>query len=124
MTNNPRIYLWIALALMAWLNWDAYQRDYAPVATAITNTTHPANAHPAMATNSASDIANQIPQAAKENPSAQNGATPNGAAPTTAAESTSTPATQAPAAPVVHVHTDVLDMDISTSVARSNAQTF
>ena len=39
MTNNPRIYLWIALALMAWLNWDAYQRDYAPAATAITNTT-------------------------------------------------------------------------------------
>ena len=114
MTNNPRIYLWIALALMAWLNWDAYQRDYAPAATAITNTTHPANANPATATNSASDIANQIPQAAKENPSAQNGATPNGAAPTTAAESTSTPATQAPAAPVVHVHTDVLDMDIST----------
>ena len=109
MTNNPRIYLWIALALMAWLNWDAYQRDYAPATAAITNTTHPANPNPPPnAANSASDLANQIPQAGKEtSPAATASTTPSAAA----ANSTDT---AAPTAPVVHVHTDVLDVDIST----------
>jgi YidC/Oxa1 family membrane protein insertase len=109
MTNNPRIYLWIALALMAWLNWDAYQRDYAPGPTAITNTTHSANPNPSSAAASSNDLANQIPQAGKETAPASNAtATP------AAANSTDTSAPAASSAPVVHVRTDVLDIDIST----------
>ncbi len=110
MNNNPRIYLWIALALMAWLNWDAYQREYAPAAAAITNTTQPANPNgPPSATNSASDLANQIPQAGKETSPASTATTTPAAA-----NSTDAAAPAVSSAPVVHVHTDVLDMDIST----------
>src|ERR1700730_17010394 len=47
MTNNPRIYLWIALALMVWLNYDAWQRDYGPRPDVVTTTTRPANGGPA-----------------------------------------------------------------------------
>ena len=39
MTNNPRIYLWIALALVVWLNYDAWMRDYGPKPGAITTPT-------------------------------------------------------------------------------------
>jgi YidC/Oxa1 family membrane protein insertase len=101
MTNNPRIYLWIALALLVWLNYEAWERDYAPVPTAITNTTRPAN--PANAASSPGDLANQIPEGSKE-----------AAGPAPAAAAPATPAVAASSAPVVHVHTDVLDIDIST----------
>lgn len=100
---------------MAWLNWDAWQRDYAPAANVITNTTQPANPNPTP-TSSANDLANQIPQASKDTSQASNTA----AAPDAAAQSgaSSAPVTSAApvtsSAPVVHVHTDVLDMDIST----------
>ena len=30
MTGNPRVFIWIALALVLWLNWEAWMRDYAP----------------------------------------------------------------------------------------------
>ena len=107
MTNNPRIYLWVALALMVWLNYDAWQRDYAPPA-AITNIVQPANPNPATATSAPNDLANQIPQASspKESAPAAGATAPN------TAQTTSAPA--ATTAPVVHVRTDVLDIDIST----------
>ena len=94
---------------MAWLNWDAFQRDYAPAANAITNTTHPANPNPSSAAASSNDLANQIPQAGKETSPASNAT----ATPATA-NSTETAAPAASSAPVVHVLTDVLDIDIST----------
>ncbi|MBS0416364.1 MAG: membrane protein insertase YidC [Proteobacteria bacterium] len=107
MTNNPRIYLWVALALMVWLNYDAWQRDYAPPPN-ITNIVQPANPNPATATSSPNDLANQIPQASSPKESAPAaGATAPGAADTTSAPA-------ATSAPVVHVRTDVLDIDIST----------
>ena len=112
MTNNPRIYLWVALALMVWLNYDAWQRDYGARPDAITNVTRPANGNPT--TSAANDLANQVPQAQKET-------APTPATNTTAstASATLTPDTSAAAgtgtAPVIHVHTDVLDMDISTA---------
>src|SRR5689334_15023967 len=30
MTGNPRVFVWIALAAVLWLNWEAWMRDYAP----------------------------------------------------------------------------------------------
>jgi len=113
MTNNPRIYLWIALALMVWLNYDAWQRDYGPRSDAITNVTRPANGNPATkpATN---DLANQIPQAPKEATpaTAANSSATSSAAPGSTPSDTAT--TAAAGAAVIHVKTDVLDLDIST----------
>ncbi len=109
MTNNPRIYLWIALALMAWLNYDAWQRDYGPRPDVVTNTGQaPAGTAAPAAT---SDLANQIPQAPKET-AAASGA---GAATTPAEAGTGgAAATESGTASVIHVRTDVLDLDIST----------
>jgi YidC/Oxa1 family membrane protein insertase len=108
MTNNPRIYLWIALALMVWLNYDAWQRDYGPRPDIITNTTRPANSSPATATSS--DLANQVPQIPKETTAAAAKAPTDSSVPGT----TGTAATDAAPAPAVHVRTDVLDLDIGT----------
>jgi YidC/Oxa1 family membrane protein insertase len=132
MTNNPRIYLWIALALMVWLNYDAWQRDYGPSPSAIINTAHPANGNPATAASSANDLANQIPEATKAtSPAVATAAGPGapdtgGIAGSTAGasidsvpdspttDSTATSAAGTASAAVVHVHTDVLDIEIST----------
>jgi YidC/Oxa1 family membrane protein insertase len=125
MTNNPRIYLWIALALMIWLNYDAWQRDYGPRPDAVTNTTRPDNAAPP--TQAPSSLANQLPQAPKEPAPAAANATagsPESSASVTPAQSGTAPgqtgtaptgtASDTAPAPVVHVRTDVLDLDIST----------
>jgi YidC/Oxa1 family membrane protein insertase len=108
MTNNPRIYLWIALALMVWLNYDAWQRDYGPRPDVITNTTRPATSSPATA--ASSDLANQVPQIPKETTAAAAKAPTDSSVPGT----TGTAATDTASAPAVHVRTDVLDLDIGT----------
>ena len=128
MTNNPRIYLWIALALMVWLNYDAWQRDYGPRTDVVTNTTQPANGSPASTSPATSDLANQIPQTPKAAAPA-NGVPPSSTAGTSAGSSstagtpsaagtvpgsTTTASPDSAAAPVIHVRTDVLDLDIST----------
>jgi YidC/Oxa1 family membrane protein insertase len=117
MTNNPRIYLWIALLAMIYLNYDVWQRDYGARPDVVTNTTRPANGGPAS-TSASSDLANQIPQAPKEAaPANGSGAAPTAATPAAAAAvpgSTAPSTPETAAAPVIHVRTDVLDMDIST----------
>jgi YidC/Oxa1 family membrane protein insertase len=132
-TNNPRIYLWVALALMVWLNYDAWNRDYGPRPDIITNTTQVAGGVPV--TPAGSDLTNQVPQAPKT-PAAANtgtantpagtvpaadaipGATGAGAAGATASPgaTAATPAASAATASanIIHVRTDVLDLDIST----------
>ncbi|MGH8211078.1 MAG: membrane protein insertase YidC, partial [Steroidobacteraceae bacterium] len=113
MNNNPRIYLWIALALVAWLNYQAWMTDYGPRPGANT----PARAQTSGAvhnTSAASDLSSKIPQATKAEPA---GSTDNTKAAAPPAAATSTETTSVGAAvttPVVHVHTDVLDVDIST----------
>ena len=115
MTNNPRIYLWIALALMIWLNYDAWQRDYGPRPDVITNTTRidkGAAAIPPAST----DLANQLPQAPKEAAQASapaSGATAGGS-PSTAGANPASSTEGGSSAPVIHVRTDVLDLEIST----------
>src|SRR5688572_29149640 len=117
MANNPRIYLWLLLIFAAWLNYEAWQRDYAPPATA-------AAANPSAPITPANDIGSAIPQAAPSD----NASTP--AAPAAApgdspvpAPSTATPAQPGPEVPSltatavasepIHVKTDVLDLYIS-----------
>jgi YidC/Oxa1 family membrane protein insertase len=99
--DNPRLYLWIGLALLAWMNVIQWNRDYGapPIAPA-------PGATPASSTSAAADAASQ----------SQLPAVPSA----TSATSSTPPADQAaPAAPVaatqprVRVVTDVLDLDIS-----------
>ena len=116
MNNNPRFYLWLALAVVLWINYTTWQHDYPP--------------HPALQTAASSEtaptqqpgsLANTIPQA---QPSAAGGAAAPAAAPTAsppppppAAAGTGIPAVKPAAAanaPLIHVHTDVFDLDIST----------
>jgi hypothetical protein len=69
MTNNPRIYLWIALALVVWLNYDAWMRDYGPKPGAITTPTTQTSGG-GQTTGAPGDLSSRIPQASKAEPGA------------------------------------------------------
>src|SRR3569833_3005261 len=120
MSNNPRIYIWGALALVVFLNYQAWMTDYGPKPGANTTFSGQTSTAPGNTVAPPKDLSNNIPQASRaEQPGTgenrqprETGATP-AAAPAT---STDTPAaTTSPAAQVIHVHTDVLDLDISTT---------
>src|SRR5512146_182415 len=113
MNNNPRIYLWAALAFLLWINYTTWQRDYppAPAAAAPPSQTAPSK--------QPSSLANSIPQT--QQPSAQPNAAPPAAtssapapAPVAAAGIPAVKPTAPANAPLIHVHTDVYDIDIST----------
>lgn len=94
--NNARSFLWIALAALGFLLWNAWQNDYhrAPPLTAATTATTPAP-------NTASA---DLPKAA-DAPAAVATATPD-AAPATAPTEV--------ASRTIHIATDVLELDIDT----------
>jgi YidC/Oxa1 family membrane protein insertase len=112
MNNNPRFYLWLALAAVMWLNYTTWQRDFPPLpaaATAVQSQTAPSQ--------QPSALANSIPQTQQ---SSASGAPPVAAAPASpppapaaAGIPAATPSASASAA-LIHVHTDVYDIDIST----------
>ncbi|HSY44787.1 MAG TPA: membrane protein insertase YidC [Steroidobacteraceae bacterium] len=121
MKNNLRLYLWGALALLLFYDYQAWMRDYAPPPALNSSAQqHGASGAPA------SDLGNRIPQlpsagtaaggaAATAPPTATAGAATASADATTAAPGAAAlAASAAAAAPVVHVRTDVLDVDIST----------
>ena len=118
MNNNPRIYLWIALALVGWLNYQAWMTDYGPRPGA--NSVGTQNSGSAHNTGAANDLSSKIPQASKaESPGPTDNKSappPSATSPTAAAAPGDTAAadTATAAAQAVHVHTDVLDLDIST----------
>jgi len=101
--DNQRIFVWAALALVLWLNYQAWQSDYAPTPVA------PAAAAPNSAANADVPAADTLPALPSETstPPQQPSAAP---APTVEqpVEATETKAG------VIHVTTDVLSMDIST----------
>ena len=99
--NNPRLYLWVALGMLVFLNVEYWMRDYGPRPG---ETQAPVAGAPAPAT-PVNELGNRVPQGAQSAAAApaQPAAVP--AAPAAAAGET---------APVVHVHTDVMDLDIST----------
>ena len=112
MNNNPRIYLWIALAAIAFLNYQAWTTDYGPRpgVNALTGTS---GAGAKSNTTAANDLSSKIPQASKPEASASTGAGSTTAPAPPAA--TTAPSAETPAAASdIHVHTDVLDLDIST----------
>jgi YidC/Oxa1 family membrane protein insertase len=98
--DNPRLYLWIGLALLAWMNVVQWNRDYGAPAAATTPTAAPA---PAAATEAQLP---SVPSGEAAAPAGSPAPAPEGGAPVAA------PTTVA-AQPPVHVVTDVLDLDVS-----------
>jgi YidC/Oxa1 family membrane protein insertase len=108
MTNkllSPRLLLWAALAMLALLNYQTWQHDYPPPAASAAGAGAAAGARSAPP---AADLASRLPELPKAAAPAAAAAAGSGAV-TAGAES----AAAAPA-PLVHVRTDVLDLDIST----------
>ena len=114
MNNNPRFYLWLALAVVLWLNYTTWQRDYPPQPAAVT-----AAASQTAPSKQPSSLANGILQT---QPSGATTTAPAAAAPAppppaAAAAAAGIPPVKPAAsanAPLVHVHTDLYDIDIST----------
>ncbi|MGB5102656.1 MAG: membrane protein insertase YidC [Steroidobacteraceae bacterium] len=105
--DNPRIFLWIGLALLMWMNVIQWSRDYGPGSTPPAATAQaPATVTGAAPENSGS--ATQLPAM----PSADTAAGVP-AATTPDATTATTPAVAASTAPRVRVVTDVLDLEIS-----------
>ena len=98
--DNPRLYLWIALALLGWMNVVQWNRDFGTTAPATTSASAPAAATSPDAAASTAQL-----------PSVPAGNSAPAAAP--AASTAAAPAPAATAAPRVRVVTDVLDLDIS-----------
>jgi YidC/Oxa1 family membrane protein insertase len=111
MSNNPRVYLWIALAAVVFLNYQAWMTDYGPKFGANTPTTAQTSATPSN-TAPSNDLSSKIPQASAPGQAAS-GATADKPTPTVPA-ATADANNNAQSAQVIHVHTDVLDLDIST----------
>jgi YidC/Oxa1 family membrane protein insertase len=112
LTQNLRVFLWAALALVLYYDYQAWTRDYAPppAPASATAPTGSSGGAPAGA-----DLGSRIPQQPK---AAASAAAPGAPTATTATQAApgSVPAAPAVAAgaPMVHVRTDVLDLDIST----------
>jgi YidC/Oxa1 family membrane protein insertase len=103
--DNPRLFLWIGLALLAWMNIIQWDRDYGAQSAATTATTTssatPATAAPAAPGTAASSL-----------PTLPSATAPAANAPAVATQAPATAAVAA-AAPSIRVVTDVIDMDIS-----------
>ncbi len=116
-SGNPRVYLFVALAALLLLNYEAWMRDYAPPPGAATTAATTASA---PASTAANDLGNRVPDATT--PAVATGSAGTSAPPATGSASALAPDTTLPgvsaaaaaAVPVVHVRTDVLDLDIST----------
>ncbi len=114
MSNNPRLYLWIALAVVLYLNYTTWQRDFPPqpgTPTEAVSQTAPSK--------QSSSLANSVPQtqpsgAPSVAPAAATPAPPPPAAAATAAGIPPVKPAASANAPLIHVHTDVYDIDIST----------
>jgi YidC/Oxa1 family membrane protein insertase len=102
--TSPRIYLWVALGLLLLLNLEYWMKDYAPAPQAADTALTSRSGAPLAAPN---PLGNRIPQSSTT-------AAASPAQEASAATAVPPVSPEAQAAPVVHVHTDVLDLDIST----------
>jgi YidC/Oxa1 family membrane protein insertase len=96
--DNQRLFVWAALAFVLYLNYQAWQNDYAPPAAVAAKTAA------APASNGGTDSLPKLPAAT------------NDGTPALPASPSSTPAVAAPSEkmPSIRVVTDVLDLDIGT----------
>jgi YidC/Oxa1 family membrane protein insertase len=105
---NVRVYLWVALALLLFYDYQAWLRDYPPAAPpALSAPSGTGQASPAS-----SELGSHIPQGGATAAPAEHAAAAPAATVAAAASAKVEPADSA--ASVVHVRTDVLDLDIST----------
>lgn len=110
MMNNPRIFLWILLIMAGWLNYEAWVRDYAPSAPATATT--PGAKAPDLGASIPNVGTTSTPAAGTPGVAAVPAPVP-GTPAAAAAPTADVPAANAGVGGVpVHVHTDVLDLDI------------
>jgi YidC/Oxa1 family membrane protein insertase len=107
LVGNLRLYLWAAFAMVCFYDYQAWMHDYAPAAeTAAAAPAANAATHAAPA---GAELGNRVPETPQ--------ASATGGEPAAAAAGVGAAPPAAPAdagAPLVHVRTDVLDLDIST----------
>jgi YidC/Oxa1 family membrane protein insertase len=104
MTNNIRVFLWLGLALALWLNYSQWQLDYGPKPTAVTADFD--GSKPAA-------MEDTVPQAPQDAAPAAASADSVPAAPATDVATAAPGAAPAvESAGIVHVSTDVLELDI------------
>lgn len=106
MSNNFRLYLWLALAALLWINYTTWTAQFAP---------HPGPATTASAPAEPSSLASRVPQS--QTPESKSKPAGPPATPATPATHVATPVpVGAPSAqaPLIHVRTDVYDLEIST----------
>ncbi len=119
MNNNPRIYLWFVLLAVGYFNYQAWMADYGPKpgANSISSAQTSNGTH--NTAGGANDLSNRIPQASN----AESPGTPGNKQPATQSPAPALPPTEAAVtgatdtaatSQTIHVHTDVLDVDIST----------
>ncbi|HEY6824295.1 MAG TPA: membrane protein insertase YidC [Steroidobacteraceae bacterium] len=109
--GNLRVYLWAALAMVLLYDYQLWVHDYAPPPVPASA---PAAAAPSSAPGSGA-LGNRVPEAVSPSTSAPSSApVPQSAAGATGVAGAAATPEPAAAAPVVHVRTDVLDVDIST----------
>ena len=110
MTTNPRVFLWLGLVLLAWINYETWTRDYAPKPKSPAEIAQEAQA----VAQRRAQLEENVPQATVPAPattpaaSAAAGEVPAAAPVDVAGVPEPAPASSA----VVHVVTDVLDLDI------------
>jgi YidC/Oxa1 family membrane protein insertase len=102
---NTRLMLWVALAAILYLNYEAWTRDYREPAQSL-----PAAAAPASGA-AQNSLADSVPKAAPGGSEPASSAVPAPTAPSP--ESLSAGAASDRSSAVLHVVTDVLDLDIS-----------
>ena len=102
--DNPRLFLWIAVAMLLWMNVIQWNRDYGATAAATSTTAPAASSGPAAPTASSGQLP-ALPTAPAQ-PAAS-------AAAASAAPGAVAATTASAQAPRVRVVTDVLDLDVS-----------
>ena len=105
--DNPRIYLWIGLALLVWMNIIQWERDYGQRAATPATTTAAATAAP-PAGSAAAPAASTLPSLPAAGPAA-----PPAAAASAGSAAPVAASAVARSAPTIRVVTDVLDLDVS-----------
>ena len=115
MNNTPRIIVWAAFAVVIYLNYQAWMHDYGPRPGL--NTVAAQSASGTATPGSSADLSSKIPQASAQaqatSTAPTDGAHPSATAGAAPAETAAAIAATA-AAEVIHVRTDVLDVEIST----------